>query len=353
MDKVFITNDELSQVSATSAEPTPFAPPLKPVIGWPVRIVMLILVLLLPVLCLVTVILRISFRNQAARTRLAWTGFTSSLLIVSGLLNTLVFVVALSVGPLPILVSGALSSFDERDQFPQLPKTQIMTGAEIAHLFKPLVLVVSPVTHYWFSHRDVPSASFGAGALLFADHNGYLVSTARHVVGAGSVTSAVDKAVVAGESGSWADAKVVAVHKHLDLALLWIPCQSGTAEFVQPVSAPQDGRNIFVIGHPQGLKFTLSTGLVSRLQDSIVQISAPISPGDSGGPVYDENGNLIAVVTSTVDKSSNPNAENLNFAIRSDTILNESEWDVRSTGTEHYRAFLQAVRKLHAEPQTH
>ena len=285
MDKVFVTSEELSQVSSTSAETTPFAPPLKPVIAWPVRIVMWVLVVLLPLLCLVTVVLRISFRNQPARTRLAWTGFTSTLLIVSGLLNTLVFVVALSVGPMPVFASGALSGFDERERFPQLPKTQSMDGAEIAHLLKPLVLVVSPVTRFWFSHRDMPSASFGAGALLFADHEGYLVITARHVVGNGSLSSAVEKATVAGESGGWATAKVVAVHKRLDLVLLWIPRQSGAADFVQPVGAPQDGRNIFVIGHPQGLKFTLSTGLISRLQDSTVQISAPISPGDSGGHV--------------------------------------------------------------------
>jgi S1-C subfamily serine protease len=353
MDKVFVTSDELSQVSPTSVEPAPFAPPLKPVIAWPVRIALGILVLLLPVLCLVTVVLRISFRNQLARTRLAWTNFTSTLLIVSGLLNTLVFVVALSAGPMPLFVSGSLSSFDEREQFPQLPKTQSMSGAEIARLFKPLVLVVSPVTHVWFSHREVPSASFGAGALLFADRDGYLVATARHVVGNGSLSSVVEKAVVAGESGSWANASVAAVHKRLDLILLWIPRQSGSGDFVQPVGAPEDGRNVFVIGHPQGLKFTLSTGLISRLHDSTVQISAPISPGDSGGPVYDENGNLIAVVTSTVDKSSNPNAEDLNFAVRSDAILTESDWDVRSTGTEHYRAFLEAVRKLRGTPHAH
>jgi len=129
MDKVFVTSDELSQVSSVPAEPTPFTPPLKPAIAWPLRLAMSVLVLLLPLLCLVAVILRVSFRNQPARTRLAWTGFTSTLLIVSGLLSTLVFVVALSIGPMPIFISGALSSFDDRQEFPQLPKVQNLTGA--------------------------------------------------------------------------------------------------------------------------------------------------------------------------------------------------------------------------------
>jgi S1-C subfamily serine protease len=353
MDKVFVTSDELSQVNSISAEPTPFTPPLKPVIAWPIRMGMSLLVLVLPVLCVISVILRISFRNQPSRTRLAWTGFTSSLLIVSGLLSTLVFVTALGVGPMPLFMTGSLSGFDEREEFPQLPKAQSLTGAEVAHLFKPLVLVVSPLAHIWFSHREVPASSFGAGALLFADHDGYLVVTARHVVGNGSVSSPVENALVAGESGSWANARVAAVHKRLDLVLLWIPRQAGSAGFTQPLGNPQDGRNVFVIGHPQGLKFTLSTGLISRLQDSTVQISAPISPGDSGGPVYDENGNLIAVVTSTLDKNANPNAENLNFAVRSDIILNQSDWDIRHDGTAHYSAFLDALKKLREQPQIH
>ena len=351
MDKIFVTNDELSQVSTPPAQPIPFAPPLKPVIPWPARLAMWPLIFVLPVLCLVALVLRIAFRGQPARTRLAWAGFSSTLLVTSGLLSTLVFMVTLSLAPMPVFVSGALSDFDEREAFPKLPNAEVMTGTEIARQFKPLVLVVSPIAHLWFSKREMPSAAFGAGELLFADKEGYLISTARHVVGNGSVTSKVEKAVVAGQSGGWVNAKVVAVHRKLDLVLLWVPRQGGSAEFVQPIGPAQDGRNIFVIGHPQGLKFTLSTGLVPRLQDSTVQISAPISPGDSGGPVYDEKGNLVAVVTATVDKLSNPNAENLNFALRSDLILKEADWDVRSEGLAHYRAYLEAARKLQGEPK--
>jgi S1-C subfamily serine protease len=350
MDKVFVSRDELSQV-ATSSEPAPFAPKLKPVIPWPARIAMWVLVLTLPFLCLVALVLRIAFRNQPSRTKLAWSSFCSTLLIVSGLLTSMGAVVALSLGPPPMFVSSALTTLDERQTFPQLPDPHGMSGADIAKKFKPLVLVVSPATRLWFTHRDVPAASFGAGVLLYADRNGYLIATARHVVGNGSVTSSVDKALVAGESGAWSNARVVAIHKRLDIALLWVQRESGSGDFVQPLSAPLDGRNVFVIGHPEGLKFTLSTGLVSRLDGTTVQISAPVSPGDSGGPVYDENGQLIGVVTAMIDKNANPNSENLNFAIRSDVILNENDWNQRANLAEHYKAFLQAVRKQQGQTQ--
>jgi len=55
-----------------------------------------------------------------------------------------------------------------------------------------------------------------------------------------------------------------------------------------------------VIGHPEGLKYTLSTDRFAH-GDSTIQISAPISPGNSGGPVYD-NRNLLAVSASHVQE---------------------------------------------------
>ena len=103
---------------------------------------------------------------------------------------------------------------------------------------------------------------------------------------------------------------------------------------MQPVTktTPSDGENIFVIGHPEGLRFTLSTGIISRMEGNTIQLSAPVSPGNSGGPVFDEHGNLVAIVTSMVDKNGDPNAENLNFAVRADALLDDSAWEFTNFG---------------------
>jgi S1-C subfamily serine protease len=117
--------------------------------------------------------------------------------------------------------------------------------------------------------------------------------------------------------------------------LLWVPREKGSASFVQPVTkatSPSEGENVFVIGHPEGLRFTLSTGIVSRLNGSIIQMSAPVSPGNSGGPVFDDRGNLVGIVTSMIDKHGDPNAENLNFAVRADALLEDSGWEFMSFG---------------------
>jgi S1-C subfamily serine protease len=75
------------------------------------------------------------------------------------------------------------------------------------------------------------------------------------------------------------------------------------------------GEAVFTIGSPAGLINTLGQGLLSglrRSEDGIeyVQITAPVSPGSSGGGVFDERGNLIGITTFTIR-----DAQNLNFAI--------------------------------------
>ena len=74
------------------------------------------------------------------------------------------------------------------------------------------------------------------------------------------------------------------------------------------------GDEVFVIGNPQGLEGTFSKGIVSAIrtigEDSLIQITAPISPGSSGGPVLNEQGKVIGVAVATFK-----GGQNLNFAI--------------------------------------
>src|SRR5260370_1797399 len=122
--------------------------------------------------------------------------------------------------------------------------------------------------------------------------------------------------------------------------------ESGQGEFVQPVAEAKEGEGIFVIGHPEGLKFTLSTGIISRLQENVLQMSAPVSPGNSGGPVYDEQGNLVGVVSSTFDKSAQPNAENLKFAGAAQALPHEFGCEFTPEGRQRFQEFLRAARIL-------
>jgi S1-C subfamily serine protease len=344
MERVIISSQEVAGVTA----PTPGAPEAPPRLPRPIPwwgyVLCGLLVPALPLLCLAAIILRIAFRNQPPRTRFAWTSYLATLLIISGMLTFTAAVLVISLVPVPAMVSAGLSDLDERTVFPQLPSAQPLTATDVSQQLKPLVAVMSSAQRRWFSHEETPSSTLGAGVLLQANASGYLFGTAKHVAPEFNPRKK-SHVMVAMASGVWATGEVIAHHSSLDLALVWVPRMSGKAEFVQPVSAAKsvlEGSPIFVIGHPEGLKFSLSTGIISRLQDSTVQISAPVSPGNSGGPVYDDRGNLVGIVTSTMDKSLLPNAENLSFALQAEALLHESDWQFSGDGARHLRDFIMA-----------
>jgi len=107
-------------------------------------------------------------------------------------------------------------------------------------------------------------------------------------------------------------------------------CQLDVKELNAPAvtlgssAALKIGQRVYAIGAPAGLELTLSDGLISSLRSANdkdapqIQTSAPISPGSSGGGLFDAEGNLIGITTWILAPSRN--LENLNFAIPSDWI---------------------------------
>ncbi|MEY4415615.1 MAG: hypothetical protein RIQ53_2908 [Pseudomonadota bacterium] len=90
-----------------------------------------------------------------------------------------------------------------------------------------------------------------------------------------------------------------------------------------PTTGVVVGQTAYAIGHPKGLDLTMSAGLVSSLRRNtagqlvLVQTSAAISGGNSGGGLFDERGRLIGLTTMVLVAAD---AQNLNFAIPADWI---------------------------------
>lgn len=84
---------------------------------------------------------------------------------------------------------------------------------------------------------------------------------------------------------------------------------------VRPFEDLAVGERVFAIGAPVGLEHTLTQGLISGLRNldgrNLVQTDAPLSPGNSGGGLFDESGNLIGITT----LASRAGIQNLNFAV--------------------------------------
>jgi hypothetical protein len=104
-----------------------------------------------------------------------------------------------------------------------------------------------------------------------------------------------------------------------DLALLEVHDAATPALRLGAYSKLEIGQEIFVIGNPEGLEGTISTGIISGLRelrgDRYIQITAPISHGSSGGAVINSAGEVIGVATFILGEG-----QNLNFAIPVDDI---------------------------------
>lgn len=98
--------------------------------------------------------------------------------------------------------------------------------------------------------------------------------------------------------------------KELDIATLSVREKKTTPIEIGDSGSLKKGQKVYAIGSPDGLKNTLSDGLISALRSEAIQITAPIYFGSSGGVLLDEYGKAIGITSSGRDY-----AENIGFAI--------------------------------------
>lgn len=99
-----------------------------------------------------------------------------------------------------------------------------------------------------------------------------------------------------------------------DLALLQVARGRGGALSLSTNDSMEVGEVVYAVGNPQGLEGTFSQGIISGIRtvksERLLQITAPISPGSSGGPVLNSQGQIIGVAVATYR-----GGQNLNFAV--------------------------------------
>jgi hypothetical protein len=103
------------------------------------------------------------------------------------------------------------------------------------------------------------------------------------------------------------------IDKKNDLIILSVPTIIKTG-IVLSDTVPEVGQKIFAIGNPNGLSGTISEGIISGIRNlennDLYQITAPLSPGSSGGPVLNLRGDVIGVSVASLTSG-----QNLNFAV--------------------------------------
>jgi serine protease Do len=119
--------------------------------------------------------------------------------------------------------------------------------------------------------------------------------------------------------GASLPASVELADEHLDLCLLRVRGLEAPAATLSGASGLRTGQRVYAIGSPMGLELTLSEGLVSALrtvdEGTVIQTTAPVSPGSSGGGLFDTEARLVGIVT-----FQHRFGQNLNFALPAEWI---------------------------------
>jgi S1-C subfamily serine protease len=159
----------------------------------------------------------------------------------------------------------------------------------------------------------------GAGSGVVIAPDGYVLTNAHVVDHAGTVE-------VTFPDGRTLDARPVGGDRSTDLAVVRVAASSLPHVHIGGDDAPLRGQLVVAIGNPLGFESTVSAGVVSatgrslrgydgRLVENLVQHTAPLNPGNSGGPLVDFRGHLVGINTAIIQF-----AQGMSFAIPSETV---------------------------------
>ncbi len=208
-----------------------------------------------------------------------------------------------------------------------------LCGAALAGVLAGLLVVVSsattgcggagkkaagpsntPLSPAQIAERSLPSIvliqagnRLGTGFVVWQDGR---IATNLHVIfGAPSIT------VKLPDGREFTQVEVMAVDDRHDLAVIRVPARDMAALALGDSEKVKPGERVVAIGHPLGLGNTVSDGLVSAVREldagfTVMQISAPIAQGSSGGPLLNDHGEVVGIAFMVSQEG-----QNLNFAI--------------------------------------
>ena len=198
------------------------------------------------------------------------------------------------------------------------------------------IVTTFPGTTDIFGQTSGGQQGLGSGFVVSKD--GYILTNAHVVSQNGQAVSAVEVVFKSsGDQQSSVQGTVVGADESTDVALIKVDT-SQTGE-LRPVrigdsSAVKVGEQVVAIGNPEGLDFTLTTGVVSATDREMqspngstitggIQTDAAINPGNSGGPLFDSRGRVIGI-NEQISTQSGGN-EGLGFAVPVNTAVQVME----------------------------
>lgn len=222
---------------------------------------------------------------------------------------------ALGLGPIPVSIFAGRPTGRQVPENTAAPERapQVSTPEAVSSLVG--VLTTSPKGPPLSSEQIYARASASVVVVTVSDGQGSgvvvapeIVLTNCHVTKQGNIAVNYRKAKYA--------AVVVAGNEDLDYCILKVAGLPAAAASMGPLAEVAPGQRVYSLGSPRGFELTFAEGMVSALRPKagmplpIIQTTAPISPGSSGGGLFDEFGRLIGITSFFRVES-----QNLNFAM--------------------------------------
>jgi len=181
------------------------------------------------------------------------------------------------------------------------------TAAEIATASGPAVVFLQT--------RDAKGSPLGLGSGFIVDASGVIATNFHVIAGAERVEVKLENGEIFDSTG------VVAFDARRDIALIKIRKSKLPTLRIGNTEQLKQGQRIVAMGNPMGLERTLAEGIISAIRvvegTRYLQISAPSSPGSSGGPVLNLQGEVVGITTKGI---TGQGAQNLNFAVPIDYV---------------------------------
>ncbi|MEJ2271644.1 MAG: trypsin-like peptidase domain-containing protein [Candidatus Bathyarchaeota archaeon] len=229
-------------------------------------------------------------------------------------------------------LENEISTLNQR--IDNLQKTSVMPSILDDNVSLPLlfdqirqsvVVVEGLIPHRDFFGRIYYTQDQGSG--FICNFGGQvIILTNYHVV---ADTTSINVTFINGQEYP---ASIIGSNPNADLALLSTDASMNDFNTLEIVgsSTLRVGDSVIVVGTPYGLEGTMSVGIVSALNrtlstedytiGNVIQTTAPLNPGNSGGPLLNYQGQVVGIVTAIVQES-----QGIGFAIPSDTILENVE----------------------------
>lgn len=172
----------------------------------------------------------------------------------------------------------------------------------------------------------IPGMKGGRGRVVQGQGSGFFISADGYAVTNNHVVDGADKVEVTTDDGKTYTAKVIGTDQRTDLALIKVEGGSNFPFAKLADSKPRIGDWVLAVGNPFGLGGTVTAGIVSASgrdigngpYDDFIQIDAPVNKGNSGGPAFDTNGEVMGVNTAIYSPSGG--SVGIAFSIPASTV---------------------------------